>query len=227
MRTNLSVQEGKSEKILELRKKGYSYDKIKKETRYSKGSISYHCGEGQKEKSRIRSRKQNEGFKRKVWGFIYSGRSYRPKKPFVYSTTEFRKKGRGFFYRDKRRKYKVIIKEPKIWQYFGKVFPGITSKTRKGEVQAVNQWTGKLDYYDDGKPVMYPYARCKLTDDIHNVEGNNVHVDHEDGDRTNNTVENFTFVIRSANAAKGECRSYKETEELMDKISTTIKKYKK
>ena len=34
MRTNLSVQEGKSEKILELRKKGYSYGKIKKETEY-------------------------------------------------------------------------------------------------------------------------------------------------------------------------------------------------
>ncbi len=32
MRTNLSIREGKSEKILELRKKGYSYDKIKKET---------------------------------------------------------------------------------------------------------------------------------------------------------------------------------------------------
>ena len=225
MRTNLSVQEGKSEKILELRKEGYSYDKIKKETRYSKSSISYHCGEGQKEKSRIRSRKQNGGFKRKVWGFIYGQR--KPKNPFVYSTTKLRKKGRSFFHTDNRRKYKVIIKEPKIWQYFGKVFPGITSKTRKGEVQAVNQWTGKLDYYDDGKPVMYPYARCKLTDDIHNVEGNNVHVDHEDGDRTNNTIENFTFVIKAANAAKGECRSYGETEELMDKISATIKKYKK
>ena len=120
----------------------------------------------------------------------------------------------------------MIIKEPKIWQYFGKVFPGITIKSRKGEIQAVNQWTGKLDYYDDGRPVMYPYARCKLTDDIYNVEGNNVHVDHEDGDRTNNAIENFSFVIRSANAAKGECRSYGETEELMDKISTTIKKYK-
>ena len=227
MRTNLSIQEGKSEKILELRKKGYSYDKIKKETRYSKSSISYHCGEGQKEKSRIRLRNQNEGFKRKVWGFIYSGRSRRPKKPFVYSTTELRKKGRGFFYEDKRRKYKVIIKEPKTWQYFGKVFPGITSKTKEGEIQAVNQWTGELDHYDDGKPVMYPYARCKLTDDIYNVEGNNVHVDHEDGDRTNNTIENFTFVIKAANAAKGECRSYEETEKLMDKISTTIKKYKK
>ena len=68
MRTNLSIQEGKSEKILELRKEGYSYGKIKKETGYGKGSISYHSGEGQKEKSRARQKNQNEGFKRKVWG---------------------------------------------------------------------------------------------------------------------------------------------------------------
>ena len=226
MRTNLSVQEGKSEKILELRKEGYSYDKIKKETRYSKSSISYHCGEGQKEKSRIRSRKQNEGFKRKVWGFIYSGRSRRPKKPFVYSTTELRKKGRGFFYEDKRRKYKVIIKEPKTWQYFGKVFPGITSKTKKGEIQAVNQWTGKPDYYDDGKPIMYPYVRCKLTDEIINATRNDAEVDHADGDRQNNTIENFTFVIKYANAAKAECTSYEEVDKKLSKIVATIRKYK-
>jgi len=223
MRTKLSIQEGKSEKILELRKEGYSYDKIKKETGYGKGSISYHCGEGQKEKSRIRLRKQNGGFKRKVWGFIYGQR--KPKKPFVYSTTELRKKGRSFFHTDNRRKYKVIIKEPKIWQYFGKIFPGITSKTKKGEVQAVNQWTGELDYYDDGRPVMYPYARCKLTDDIYNVEGNNVHVDHEDGYRTNNTIGNFTLVVDWANTTKGESHGHKKNGERITKILNTYKKY--
>ena len=221
MRTHKSVKEGKSEKILELRKKRYSYDKIKKETGYGKGTISYNLGEGQKEKSRIRLRKQNGGFKRKVWGFIYGQR--KPKKPFVYSTTELRKKGRGFFHTDNRRKYKVIIKQPKIWQYFGKIFPGITSKEKN--VQAVNQWTGELDYYDNGRPVMYPYARCKLTDDIYNVEGNNVHVDHEDGDRRNNTMENFTFVIDWANIAKGECHSYEEVDKKLSKIVATIRKY--
>ena len=97
MRTNLSVQEGKSEKILELRKKGYSYDKIKKETRYSKSSISYHCGEGQKEKSRIRSRKQNEGFKRKVWGFIYSGVRTGLKNLLFIKLQRLEKKGEPFF----------------------------------------------------------------------------------------------------------------------------------
>jgi len=224
VRTNKSIKEGKAERILELRKKGYSYDKIKNETGFSKSSISYHAGAGQKEKSLERLRRQNGGFKRKVWGFIYTSR--KPKKHFVYKTTEIGKKGRSFLHADNRRKYKVMVKEPKIWQYFGKVFPGITSKTKEGEIQAINQWTGELDHYDDGKPVMYPYARCKLTDDIYNVEGNNVHVDHADGNRMNNSIENFTFVINWANIAKGECKSYEEVEEKLTKILKAIKKYK-
>ncbi len=224
MRTDKSIREGKAEKIIELRNKGYSYGQINKETGFSKSSISYHAGAGQKEKAKKRHEKRSEGFKRKVFGFIYPSR--KPKKPFVYSTAELRKKGRSFLHGDDRRKYKVMVKEPKIWQYFGKVFPGITSRTEEDEIQAVNQWTGELDYYDDGRPVMYPYARCKLTNNIHNVEGNNVHVDHADGNRINNSIENFTFVINWANIAKGECKSYEEVEEKLTKILETIKKYK-
>ena len=223
MRTNKSIREGKAEKIIELRNKGYSYGQINKETGFSKSSISYHAGAGQKEKAKERHEKRSEGFKRKVFGFIYPSR--KPKEPFIYKTTEIRKKGRSFFHTDNRRKYKVIIKEPKIWQYFGKIFPGITSKTKKGEVQAVNQWTGELDYYDDGRPVMYPYARCKLTDDIYNVEGNNVHVDHEDGYRTNNTIGNFTLVVDWANTTKGESHGHKKNGERITKILNTYKKY--
>ena len=120
----------------------------------------------------------------------------------------------------------MIVKEPKIWQYFGKVFPGITSNTKEGEIQAVNQWTGEKDYYENGEPIMYPYARCKLTNYIFNIKGNNIHVDHADGDRMNNSIENFTFVINWANMAKGECKSYEEVEEKLTKILETIKKYK-
>ena len=120
----------------------------------------------------------------------------------------------------------MIIKEPKIWQYWGKVFPGITSKSKHGEVQAVNQWTGKKDYHENGEPIMYPYVRCKLTDEIVNVEDSYIQVEHEDGNNRNNSVENFSFVTRPANAAKGECKGYGETEELMNKILTTIRKYK-
>ena len=227
MRTSKSIREGKSEKIIELGKIGYSYGQINKETGYSKSSISYHLGEGQKEKAKKRHEKRSKGFKRKVFGFIYSSR--KPKEPFVHTFTHIGKKGRHFFYGDTKRKISrtnMIIKEPKIWQYWGKVFPGITSKSKHGEVQAVNQWTGKKDYHENGEPIMYPYVRCKLTDEIVNVEDSYIQVEHEDGNNRNNLVENFSFVTRPANAAKGECKGYGETEELMNKILTTIRKYK-
>ncbi len=224
MRTNKSIREGKAERILELRKKGYSYDKIKNETGFSKSSISYHAGAGQKEKSLERLRRQNGGFKRKVWGFIYTSR--KPKKPFIYKTTEIRKKGREFFYGDGRRIpiNNMIVKQPKIWQYWGKIFPGITSKEE--EVQAVNQWTGKLDYCDDGKPIMFPYCRCKLTDEIVNVKGNNIHVDHADGNRMNNSIENFTIVKKWANQMKSDAPGYDVMEEKMEIMLNTRRKYK-
>lgn len=45
------------EKILKLRKEGKTYDEIKEILKCSKGTISYHCGENQKEKARIRKNK--------------------------------------------------------------------------------------------------------------------------------------------------------------------------
>jgi len=44
------------EKILKLRKEGKSYREIQKELKCSTSTISYHCGEGQKEKSAQRQR---------------------------------------------------------------------------------------------------------------------------------------------------------------------------
>lgn len=42
------------EKILELRNLGRTYREIEQELNCSRGTISYHCGDGQKEKSKIR-----------------------------------------------------------------------------------------------------------------------------------------------------------------------------
>lgn len=42
------------EKILELRKQGFSYNQISRKLNCSKGSISYHIGDGQREKSKLR-----------------------------------------------------------------------------------------------------------------------------------------------------------------------------
>ncbi len=224
MRTNTSIKEGKKEIILDLRNKGYSYGKIRKETGFSNGSISYHAGEGQKEKTLKRAEKQRKGFKRKVWGFIYGERKKKLTKPIIYTTTEFRKKGRDFFYGSTKRKEKMKVKKPKIWEYFGKIFPGIESKEDK--VQAVNQWTGETDYYENGEPIMFPYMRCKLTDKIVNVEGNDVHCDHADGDRTNNTLKNFTMVKNWANQLKSDAPSYKILFERIEKIRNTLLKHR-
>ena len=226
MRSNRSIREGKAEIIIGFLNKGYSYGKIRKKTGFSNGSISYHGGVGQKEKTNERAKKQKSGFRRKVWEFIYGARRKKPKKPFVYRTTELRKKGREFFYGDKRRESAkhMKIKEPKIWLYWGKLFPGITSKEEK--VQAVNQWTGEKDYYENGEPIMYPYIKCKLTDEIVNIKGNNIHVDHGDGDRTNNSIENFTIVKDWANQMKADASGYDVMEERLEIMLTTLRKYK-
>jgi len=63
MRTNASLQSRKKEKILELRGLNYTYREIQEAIPgVSKGSISYHCGEGQKEKSREINRKGRKAF---------------------------------------------------------------------------------------------------------------------------------------------------------------------
>lgn len=47
-------------KILELRKQGYTYNKIKETLGCSKGTISFHCGDGQKEKNNLRLKKRRK-----------------------------------------------------------------------------------------------------------------------------------------------------------------------
>ena len=60
MRNNKSIKRGLKEKIIALASKGFSYRQIQKELGCSKSTISYHLGEGQKEKSRARVRKQRD-----------------------------------------------------------------------------------------------------------------------------------------------------------------------
>ena len=75
----------------------------------------------------------------------------------------------------------------KIFDLLNKLWPGM--KNEKDVFQAVNQWTGEPLTYDNGKPIMTPYTRCKLTNEIVNVKSGTCHADHIDGDRTNNTVD--------------------------------------
>lgn len=55
------------QKILELREEGKSYNEIQSILGCSKGTISYHCGKGQKEKSLVRQRKNRKTIK----GILY------------------------------------------------------------------------------------------------------------------------------------------------------------
>lgn len=57
------------DQILELRSLGYSYKEIKEKLNCSKGTIAYHCGEGQKDKTvnrRIANRSKQHPLIRKI-----------------------------------------------------------------------------------------------------------------------------------------------------------------
>jgi len=61
------------EVILKLRKLGWSYRKIQEKINCSKGTIAYHCGDGQKEKTRFRrnkNRSKQHPLIRKIENFI-------------------------------------------------------------------------------------------------------------------------------------------------------------
>ena len=66
------------EKILELRSKGHTYNQIQKELNCSKSLISYHCGQGQKEKTKNRNKK-NRTWKATLQTKISSFANKKPK----------------------------------------------------------------------------------------------------------------------------------------------------
>jgi len=84
------------EEILKLRSEGKSYDEIKKILNCSKGTIAYHCGDGQKEKTTLRRRKRDENvLARKTDCFKYAikvDKKVKPNKNFVESIRKFQKR---------------------------------------------------------------------------------------------------------------------------------------
>tara|TARA_R110002110_G_scaffold50151_2_gene148643 strand:+ start:2732 stop:3367 length:636 start_codon:yes stop_codon:yes gene_type:complete len=58
-RTKSKRYKRRREDILNLRKQGLTYKEIQAELGCSKGTISYHCGTNQREKSKIRSQKKS------------------------------------------------------------------------------------------------------------------------------------------------------------------------
>ena len=76
------------EQILKLRSENKSYSEIQKQLGCSKSTISYHCGEGQKEKSlkRCRKRREKDTLLRRIEGFKSR------KKHFTESVRKFQKR---------------------------------------------------------------------------------------------------------------------------------------
>lgn len=65
------------EDILKLRKEGKSYSEIKSILGCSKSTISYHCADGQKEKSKLRQQKTKKSNKYKILSLRKKGFSLR------------------------------------------------------------------------------------------------------------------------------------------------------
>jgi 5-methylcytosine-specific restriction endonuclease McrA len=91
------------DKILKLKLEGLSYNQIRKELNCSLSTISYYCGEGQKQKSKERQRKNQKLlksnllaiFKRKKDGFSFVNNNRRgPKKrqPMDFTSKQFHDK---------------------------------------------------------------------------------------------------------------------------------------
>ena len=225
-RTNVSLERGIGDKIIILRQQGKSYREITKKLGISKGTVAYHLGEGQKLKSFERHRKQSEGIQRKVLSFLYIKRNKNSEiKPVT--RTDIRKKMRGFVY-EKKGKYAFrnthLEVDPPVnrtWATLGIIWPGIKVKNR--HFQAVNQWTKQPDF-EDGKPIMFPFVRCRLSGEIIDAELSDSSVDHIDGNRNNNRLDNFSFVSDKFNRMKSDF-SHKLLYNMCEKFSKIYRKY--
>ena len=225
-RTQRSIERGIGDKIIILRQQGKSYREIKEKLGISKGTVAYHLGEGQKLKSFERHKKQSEGIQRKVLSFLYIKRNKNSEiKPVT--RTDIRKKMRGFVY-EKKGKYAFrnthLEVDPPVnrtWATLGIIWPGITVKNR--HFQAVNQWTKQLDFENE-KPIMFPFVRCRLSGEIIDAELSNSSVDHIDGNRNNNRLDNFSFVSDKFNRMKSNF-SHKLLYRMCEKFIKIYRKY--
>lgn len=84
------------DEILKLREEGYSYRKISNKLGCSKATVSYHCGDGQKEKNKKRAqqRRKKTVICKRVESFQYKKYDRRIKdKTEDFQRTRYKKKG--------------------------------------------------------------------------------------------------------------------------------------
>jgi len=228
MRNKTSLKRSLGEKIIFLKKSipNYTYQDIAKTIGCSKSTVGYHLNDSFKEK--IKNKLCRKSFK-KLHKFCYE--KGLPKTGQKFNEERLlRKSFRSYVYgRNRKRKYKQgkmeLKHDTKIFNLLNKLWPGI--KKEKDVFQAACQWTGKLLTYENGKPIMTPYTRCKLTNQVIDVKSGTCHADHIDGDRTNNSVENFSAVTNWSNQMKAESKNYSEMAQKFIIILQNVRKYDK
>lgn len=183
-----------AENIIRMGSMGYSYDRIQQELGVSKGTISYHLGKGQKEKTRNRQKKQRSGvgykFDRFRRNYIkQSNEENSSKKIHINCNLKFK----SFRLSGDIMKYKKIDQYKKFW-------PNYTEKNQSA--QAINQNTNELDFDENGHPIIYPHIRCRYEDIIIDATSTLSHIDHIDGDKTNNALSNMAIVSGKSNMIK-------------------------
>ena len=164
-----------------------------------------------------------------IWRFCFEKRRPYSSKKEIFSSLN--KKGRTFIYLCRgnkngetymERKEKLLHKNVTIKQCLNEIWPGL-EVNQKVPCQSIHPWTKKLDYYDDGTPIMSPWTRSTITGEVINVKSNKTEVDHKDGNKFNNHPTNFSFTERFANAMKSDS-SY---EELYKHCKLVIKNYER
>ena len=87
----------------------------------------------------------------------------------------------------------------------------------------VTGFYAELDF-EDGKSIMFPFVRCRLSGEIIDAELSNSSVDHIDGNRNNNRLDNFSFVSDKFNRMKSNF-SHKLLYRMCEKFIKIYRKY--
>ena len=228
MRSNQAIKRSLKEKILHIKNimPAMTNVEISRIVKCTKSTVSYYLNMNT---NFIQKNKLCRKTFKKLHRFCYN--PGKPKKEKNYNDSRLlRKSFRSYLYgRNRKHKYQEGLMElkhkTKIFDLLNKIWPGM--KQEKDVFQAVNQWTGEPLTYDNGTPMLTPYTRCKLTNEIISVKSGTCHADHIDGDRTNNSINNFSAVIGWSNQMKGEASTYKEMADKMITILQNVRKYDK
>ena len=162
------------DQILKLRAEGKTYNEIVKILGCSKGTVAYHCGSGQKEKTRKRASNYRKGIK--------STRKPKPLKNCLNCDTVIEGGGKKYCCGkcQQDHQYKIYIE---AWR------KGEESGARAHEFRVSNYVRRHLFEIHDGK-----CPRCGWNTP-NPIAGNVIlEIEHLDGDCTNNRPENLDLI---------------------------------